>query len=443
MLAGFLTNAAIANVASRFGFRRRFFDMSTIISYEKMLEWLKSPTLSIPRTSGTSATVVTDAFIKEMQAPFVAIKLCQQGHNEHTRRAPQVMISQPQDHITPLDGPWDSIKRLNAEGKVFESLLTSIKQLACLKPDNVNDLVMGFHPFIPMPDLNTHVGPVPTSATYVLRLIVESYKSWYILPTGEQRVPNSHLRLHALRFAQDVHKSVVRFRLSEPFEPIPECECSDYCHPNLMELLGMFENQLLMFMREKRFDLYHQSPVVAGYQMTTILARATSIGIHFCNIWQYVGVVLHLYNLLRQYGLIKEETILLEHLCDLMGHTIFRGPRPTHNLFSKYAAFQAMTYKFNHKSRKFAFGESKATIKQFDTHNLYVMTGLNACGCRAYCQRWGLVWRGTDTRSSATIEGIERTAEQIASHPLVCILEPLESIVRSEWEGNFPVARIN
>ena len=443
MLAGFLTNAAIANVASRFGFRRRFFDMSTMISYEMMLDWLQSSTFGVAQTSSPSDPVATNAFINEMQAPFKAIILCQQGHNGYTRQAPHIMVWKPQDCITPLEGPLDNIGRLSAEGKVFDSLLMSIKQIPCSRPNDEYDLVMGFHPFIPMPELNEFVGPIPTSATYVLRLIVESYKSWYILPIGEQRVPNPHLRLHALRFAQDVYKCVVRFRLSEPFQPIPGCDCSDCCNPGLMELLAMFESDLFIFISEKRFDLYHQSPVVAGYQMTRILARATLIGTLFCNIWQYVGVVLHLYNLLRQYGLVEEENVLLEHLCNVIGHTIFRGPRPTLKFFSKYAAFQAMTYKFDHKSRKFAFEESKTCVRKFGPHNLSVMTGLNDCGCRTFCHRWGLVWRGIDRRSRATNDGIKRTAEQIASHPLVCVLDPLESIVRSEWEGNFPVARIN
>ena len=441
MLAGFLTNAAIANVSSRF--RGRFFDMSTIISREKMLEWLNSSTPGIPQTSGPSYTVVTNSFINEMQAPFIAIIQCQEGYNRHTHQAPQIMKGKPQDCITPLEGPSDSIGRLDAEGKVFDSLLMSMKQLPCATPNNPYDLVMGFHPFIPMPDLNNYVGPIPTSATYVLRLIVESYKSWYILPTGEQRVPNSYLRLHALRFAQDVHKSVVQFRLSEPFEPRPECDCSDCYDPGLMELLRMFESELSMFISEKRFDLYHQSPVVAGFQMTRILAEATYLGILFCNVEQYVGVVLHLYNLLRQHELIDEETVLLEPLCDVMGHNIFRGPRPTLNFFSQYAAFQAMTYNFDHKSRTFAFGESKIRRRQFNNHTLSVMTGLNECGCQPLCNRWGPVWRGIDKRSRLNNEGVEKTADQIASHPLVCVLEPLESIVRSEWEGNFPVARVN
>lgn len=96
----------------------------------------------------------------------------------------------------------------------------------------------------------------------------------------------------------------------------------------------MLESDLSIFISENRFNLYFQSPVVAGYQMTRILARATLLGIYLCNIRQYVGVTLHLYNYLRQYDLIDEECVLLEHLCNVMGHNIFRGPRPTLNFYS-------------------------------------------------------------------------------------------------------------
>ena len=439
MLAGFLTNAAIANVAYRFRRRTRFFGMSAVISFDQMLEWSKSSTTGIPQSSGPSSTVVADAFIHELQAPL----LCYQTFFEFAHLAPEYITGKPQDYITSLVGPLDSIERFEGEAKVFESLLMSIKQLPQSKEKDQHYLVMGFHPFIPTPDLHKYVGQIPTSATFVLRLIVESYKSWYTLQEGEERVPNSNLRLHALRFAQDVHKSVVRFRLSEPFQPRPGCDCSDCCGPGLMEHLRMLEGDLTTFMGQKRFDLYHQSPVVVGYQMMRILDEATTLGILFCNVMQYVGVALHLYNLLRQYDLIEEETALLEHLCDVLGHNIFRGPRPTFNFFSQYAVFQAMTYNFDHKSRTFAFGESKFHLRRFNPHTLSVMTGLNACGCSPFCNRWGPVWRGIDKRSRLTNEGVDKTADDIASHPLVCVLEPLESIVRSEWEGNFPVARIN
>lgn len=443
MLAGFLTNAAVANMAFRFRNGRRFFDISKMIAYEKVFEWFNSPTLGMLEPSGSPDSVVTEAFRYEMLAPLMAIILCQQGLTGHAHNASEDIVWKPQDYITPIEGARDYVGRVSAEMKVLDSLLTSIKQFPHCPGSRHKDYVMGFHPFIPMPDLHNFVGPIPTSATFVLRLIVESYKSWYTLPIGMQRVPEARLCLHALKFAQNVHNTVVRFRLSKPYEPTVGCECSACCGPGLMEDLRMFESELSKFTKERKFDLYHQSPVVAGYQMTRILARATVLGILFCNIRQYVGVVLHLYNFLRQYDLIDEERILLEHLYDVMGHNIFRGPRPTHKFYSHYAAFQAMTLKFNHKSRTFSFGESNIHQRQFDSHSLSVMTGLNECRCQPYCNRWGTVWRGIDKRSRVTNEGIFKFVDQIASHPLVCVLEPLESVVRSEWEGKFPVARIN
>ena len=178
-------------------------------------------------------------------------------------------------------------------------------------------------------------------------------------------MPGSRLRLHVLKFAQDVHKSVVHFRLSEPFEPVPACDCEDCAKPGLIEHQRMLESDLSMCISEKRFDIYFQSRVVAGYQMTRILARANLLGIYFCNIRQYIGVTLYLYNFLRQYDLIDEECILLEHLCDVMGHNIFRGPRPTLNFYSQYAAFQSLTYRSDPKSRTFGFGGFKNIGNEF------------------------------------------------------------------------------
>ncbi len=395
MLAAFLTNAAMANVAWRFSYGRPFFKTSAIFGYDEKIEKYHSFIRGLPERAWSSDSSTAKSFRHEMQAPFLAIIRCQLEKDGGVQQSPQSTIKRPQDHIIPsLEGPSDSAKRVNAELKVLECLLRSIKQLPSSKEKDQYDVVMGFHPFVGKPSLHTFARPIPTSATFVLRLILEAYKSWCILPGGKRNASNS--RLHTLKFAQDVHKTVARFRLSEPFEPRPGCDCSDCVDPGLVEQLRMFESDLSIFTSEKRFDLYHQSPVVAGYQMTRILARATNLGTLFCNISQFVGVILHLYNFLRQFDLIDEESVLLEHLCNVIGHNIFRGPRPTLNFFSQYAAFQKMTFKFNNKTRTFVFGEPKEHKKQIHPHGLSVMTGLNDCGFRPFCNRWAPVWRGVD-----------------------------------------------
>ena len=325
MIAGFLTHAAIASVASRYGHQRLFFDFTKMSAYNKVLEWFKSSMFGIPETPDSSDLVVSNAFLHEMQAPFIAIMLCQQKLDGYAQSEPPTMIGKAQDYITPLEEPCESITRVSAELKVLDSLLMSIKRLPRPNPEDRYGLVMGFHPLIQPPDLHNYVGPIPTSATtsatFVLRLILETYKSWYILPPGEERVGDPHLRLCPFSFAQNVHKNDVRFRLSEPFEPTPNCDCEDCRKPDLLERLRMFESDLSMFISEKRFDLYCQSPVVAGYHMTTILARATFLGINSLNIRQHVGVTLHLYNFLRQYDLIEPGT------CSAGAFVRCHGPR--------------------------------------------------------------------------------------------------------------------
>ena len=70
-----------------------------------------------------------------------------------------------------LEGPCNSIKRVDAEMKVFKFLLKSMKQLPSKEVDQ-HDFVTGF-PFIHKPNLHEHVRPTPTGATFMLRLILE------------------------------------------------------------------------------------------------------------------------------------------------------------------------------------------------------------------------------------------------------------------------------
>lgn len=187
MLAAFLTNAAMANVACRFHYGRRLFEISEIIEYEEIMETYKSLTLGMPKTARSSDSIITNAFALEMHAPFIAIILCQREVNGNAQQPPQSITERPQDYITSLEGPRDSIERVDAELIVFKSLLRSIRQLPASKPKRQYDVVMGFHPFVGK--IHNYVRPIPTSATFVLRLILESYKTWCILPGENEMCP--------------------------------------------------------------------------------------------------------------------------------------------------------------------------------------------------------------------------------------------------------------
>ncbi|KAF6239001.1 hypothetical protein HO173_002873 [Letharia columbiana] len=103
MLAAFLTNAAI------------------------------SSTLGIPGTATFSDPVAINTFTH----PVMAIILGQQGIDDHIMQSSRGKESSRACKITSfaLEGPCDSIKRVDAETKVFKSLLKSMKQLSCKEED--------------------------------------------------------------------------------------------------------------------------------------------------------------------------------------------------------------------------------------------------------------------------------------------------------------------
>ncbi len=113
----------------------------------------------------------------------------------------------------------------------------------------------------------------------------------------------------------------------------------DCCCDTLARKIAKLEAQVMIITLEKRFDLYHQNPWVAGSHMLSILSRAADCGVRLCNRGSDVGTVLHLYNFLRQFGYLETEDVLLERLCAVIGPAIFSGARPEQGFSSRYTLF--------------------------------------------------------------------------------------------------------
>lgn len=144
-------------------------------------------------------------------------------------------------------------------------------------------------------------------------------------------------------------------------------------------------------MSETRLDLYHHSLVIAGYQMTKNLARATTLGTCCANVGQFVGVGVHLYNLLRQLKLVDEESVLLENLCNVVGHCISRGPRPTRKFFTNLAAFQGIAIKWHKRTRKYSVVLSQERENRLFPYSISILSGLNENDFNPYCGHWDSV----------------------------------------------------
>jgi hypothetical protein len=84
------------------------------------------------------------------------------------------------------------------------------------------------------------------------------------------------------------------------------------------------------FTMRNRFDLYHQSPWVAGASMSAVLATAQHFGPELLNQGGVFGSLLHLYNMLRHVDFSIPEIPVLEKLCDVFFEQVFMDKtRPT------------------------------------------------------------------------------------------------------------------
>lgn len=337
----------------------------------------------------------------------------------------------------------------------------------CQNGEKPANLVLAMNPLlVPLQVFYEMKGSsMQTDLVFGLHLLVESYKS-FTLSKGPVSMPNS--RIQMLRFVQDVKNSLSRARLLRPLMVDSACDCTECREHPLSNALIKFDRELAHLATEKRFDLYHQAPWVAGHQMNKILSKAMALGLQLCDRMQYLGTVLHLYNMLRQYDAIDEETVVLEKLCTVVAQGVFSGSRPDCNFFAKYAASIGGRLSFDrskrHKpnpngelcsscgdrhepsngaDRNWRITMPKHSIRQLNSHRISTFHGLHDCQFQYECHCWPHVWHGLDKDKNVTEKQISQVRNELSVHPCASILDHLEGVVGAELEGDFPVAKIN
>ncbi|CAD6585577.1 MAG: hypothetical protein ASARMPREDX12_002061 [Alectoria sarmentosa] len=377
-------------------------------------------------------------FLHGLQAPWIAI-LKSQGRTYTAKELRESVFQKPAEHVTVEVGIDE---RQKAERSLMDLLLRSIRRLLYQKGDTPSDFVLDMNPLLrPLRSFYGMKGSsIQTDIVFGLHLLVESYKS-FTLPKKLPSVPNG--RVQMLRFAQDVKSSLNRARLLRPWIISIICDCSDCLENALSVAMIKFEAELAGLATERRFDLYYQAPWVVGHQMNEILSRATDLGLRLCNRMRFVGTVLHLYNMLRQHDAIEEETIILEKLCAVLAQGVFSGSRPDCNFFAKYAVFTGGRISFDrskrHKpnpngeicpccgekidpsngaDRNWRITIPKYSTKMLYSHDISAFDGLYGCHFR-------------------------HARDELSVHPCASVLDHLEGVVGAEFEGSFPVAKVN
>lgn len=91
-------------------------------------------------------------------------------------------------------------------------------------------------------------------------------------------------------------------------------------HEKLVQLLVV---KLRIFLSNKTFDIYSQSPWVAGSQMSAISDLSLFVGLEILGRRNCFGAVIHLYNILQQVLAEYAEIPILEHLKALFRSKVF------------------------------------------------------------------------------------------------------------------------
>ncbi len=181
----------------------------------------------------------------------------------------------------------------------------------------------------------------------------------------------SACRLTALRLAQQATKSidnVINDKICFP------CSCTQTLAYHLRSL----EADLNAFAKYKCWDLYFQSPWVAGNQILEMLDLCHYYGMKLSIYRHYVGAVVHSYNILQQLAGL-ERILLLEYICEQYRGTFFPGgQRPTSNFRSCWTRYVGARLKFKkgHRSRDHRGSWCMAV----PAHAARKAAGLGVCG---------------------------------------------------------------
>ncbi|KAK2773882.1 hypothetical protein CKAH01_13349 [Colletotrichum kahawae] len=102
--------------------------------------------------------------------------------------------------------------------------------------------------------------------------------------------------------------------------------------------LEQFRDALSALDGECAVDKYHGSPWTAGNQLTELLTQASLIGTNISWDWAIINSTLHLYNAMRQVGILRVKKIpLLDELAEVLIQDTFRGALPDRNFASTFS----------------------------------------------------------------------------------------------------------
>ena len=246
-------------------------------------------------------------------------------------------------------------------------------------------------------------------------------------------------RLKALQFAVEVKKYADKVASHSSMT----CPC-DPCFFHRFAFLS-FWTDLGVFVKERRWDDYYTSPWVAGAHMVEINIWATFEGLLLCNGRGYLGVLLHVCNMLRQLKLIACRIPILDDLSKLMRRFVFMGEPPTRNFSSCFIRFRGGKVVVERDCSPHTVGNrarlaEPSVFEDEDTRRLRasdwsIFEALDKNFYQPTLEVWAMAFDCPKSEVDVQLQN----HGGLSSLPL----DKLRTAVQSEFEGDFPCARIN
>ena len=292
---------------------------------------------------------------------------------------------------------------------------------------------------------------------YGLRLLLESYKGSLFAP--ETKFSPSTCRLHALQFAQGA--------ISDTRAVLNHSSMPCRCHGTLAYHIENLNTDLQAFIHSKMFDFYFQAPWTCGCHELDILEAMFYYGLRLLIYRNYIGAIVHTYNVLRQLNQIQAVP-LLDGLVDAFGEMLFPSGCPRRNFKASWVRFMGARLRFkshtsDHKSgchsmaipahtaqATAGFGSRKeAKDPRFEYRRISILHYTKLTGYHLDEATWNQICSQNsedDKCSKGTkpkVCGHHRRHSQLGVCGHGQRLQCLQAALDAECCGAFPVARIN
>ncbi|KAI9724024.1 MAG: hypothetical protein M1812_000742 [Candelaria pacifica] len=405
---------------------------------------------ALPQQSENVSPCLGCAFGEDLRRPWQI--LLNFKHDLQKDQGDIPNFQKPMDYIMSLTD-----NRLEAEQISWKMILQSmVRLIASARDRGPTDIMWLCSPFVDeiRGFLLADGATQGIKCAFGLRVLLEGFKGhlWSLGPA-----PNKiNCRVEALRFTEDVIASIGSV-LDDSTMP---CRCPH----TLASFLERYRSDLLAYTRERAFDLYTQAPWVSGSHMLEILDMNFYYGLRLCSYKNVVASVLHVYNVLVKFGNLQKVQ-LFEGLSEMFLDVIFLGERPSRNFASCLMRFMGGRIRFNnaHSRRTHSSQHSctwdmemprapnfqgkglrkELSDERFKYEKFSLFHQIKGANYTLDDELWAQVFGAKRGKKASRKEKLEVRKKldraTTADHPL----HQVEQEILKDFEGDFPVAKIN